>query len=180
VSLVIPFPTAPAQIREALHSLAVMKGGDASAIAALGDIKDTPRPWEPASCNDELRRVLWTWCDEVVAWVNHEYAWRTSSLIPSCWAAHPHIARELPALACQRLSADDSLSLDATEEWHRHTLPQFLERLSGRIGESACRNDKHVDWPAAGRFEAFRADAASAERRNRLASDTMRLQVTDE
>ena len=171
--LVIPFPTAPVEIRRALHHLAVMKSGDAGAVEALGNIKDAPRPWEPASCNDELRRVLWSWCDEVVAWVNHEYAWRPSSLIPSCWAAHPHIARELPALACQRLNADNSLSPDATEEWHRHTLPQFLQRLSDRIGESACRSDKHVDWPAAGRYEAFIANGAKTERRNRFANDTI-------
>ena len=173
MSLVTPFPTAPVQIREALRILAVMKRGDASAIAALGDIKDAPRPWEPASCNDELRRSLWSWCDEVVAWVNHEYAWRPSSLIPSCWAAHPHIARELPALACLRLHAAASLSVDATEDWHRHTLPQFLQRLSDRIGESACRSDKHVDWPAAGRYEAFIANGAKTERRNRFANDTI-------
>jgi len=173
VRLVIPFPTAPVEIRQALHHLAVMKSGDAGAVEALGNIKDAPRPWEPASCNDELRRILWTWCDEVAAWVNHEYAWRPSSLIPSCWAAHPHIARELPALACQRLDADTSLSVDATEDWHRHTLPQFLERLSARLGESACRNDKHVDWPAAGRYEAFLDEGAVMRRRNLFADDNI-------
>ena len=99
------FPAPPSQVRQALISLAVVRGGDADAIAELGDIHDLPRPWDPASCPPLIRQHLWLWCDDVAAWLNRDYAWRPVNLIPACWPRHPHIARELPVLACLRTAA---------------------------------------------------------------------------
>jgi hypothetical protein len=174
--IVSPFPAPPPQVRHALNTLAVLRTGDKDAIAELGDIADLPRPWDPASCHNELRHHLWLWCDDVATWVNREYVWRSTSLIPSCWDLHPHIAREIPVLACLRVAADDALTPDMVEEWHRHTLPLFLDRLAARLGESSCRSGKHADWPAAGRYDAFTSRPATIERKNRFHIDTRLLQ----
>jgi hypothetical protein len=170
--MMLPFPPPPGPIREILATLTVLKSGDANAIGKIGDIKNVPRPWDPSSCDPENRLHLWGWCDQVVSWLNHEYAWRPASMIPRCWPAHPHIARELPLLACQRVAADASTSFDATDVWHRQTFPLFLERLNARLGESSCRNDKHIDWPAASRFDNANAEDAITQRRQSFADDT--------
>jgi len=172
VVIVTPFPAPPGQVRHALNTLAVLRVGDKDAIADLGDITDLPRPWDPASCHYELRDHLWLWCDDVVGWINREYVWRSTSLIPSCWDLHPHIAREIPVLACLRVAADDALTPDLLEEWHRHALPLFLDRLADRLGEASCRSGKHPDWPAAGRYDGFTSPAATTERRGRFHIDT--------
>ncbi len=172
MNIVIGFPPPPPPIQHTLNTLSVLRSGDREKIAELGDIDDMPRPWDPASCDDELRRHLWSWLDDVVAWINREYAWRPMSLIPSCWPAHPHIARELPVLACLRVAADEALNPEPAEEWHRHALPLFMDRMTGRLGESGCRNDKHVDWPAAGRYQTFLDEKTAIARRDAFLADT--------
>ena len=165
------FPAPPSQVRQALISLAIVRSGDTDAIAELGDIHDLPRPWDPASCPPPIRQQLWLWCDDVVAWINHQYSWRTASLIPGCWPRHPHIAHELPVLACLRDSAE-STGPELLEEWHRHTLPLFTDRLTARLGESTCRVGKHQDWPAAARYHAANDPQAVTERQNLFHTDT--------
>ena len=54
----------------------------------------------PASCDDELRIHLWRWSDQVAAWIDRDCVWRPTGMIPGCWPRHPHLANELPALAC--------------------------------------------------------------------------------
>ena len=174
--IVTPFPPPPTAIRHTLNTLSVLNSGNKEAIAELGDTEDVPRPWDPASCDDPLRQNLWTWIDDVVAWINHEYAWRSIGLIPSCWPEHPHIAREIPVLACLRVAADDALTPELAEEWHRITLPQFMDRMASRLGESTCRNDKHAPWPAAGRYETFLSDTTATERHDRFYADTHPVQ----
>lgn len=169
--IVTRFPEPPALVRHALNQLRVVRSGDADAIAELGDLDDLAHPWEPAGCTAKLRQQLWLWCDDVAAWVNREYAWRTTHLIPDCWPRHPHIANELPVLACLRVLALDALTPDLLEEWHRHTLPLFVERFSVRLGES-CRTGKHVDWPAAPRYEAAHSHDAVAARQELFHLDT--------
>ncbi len=162
--IVTVFPQPPTLVRHALNQLRIVRSGDADAIAELGDLDDLARPWEPAGCTAKLRHQVWLWCDDVAAWVNREYAWRTTHLIPDCWPRHPHIVNELPVLACLRMQAIDALSPDALEEWHRHTLPLFVERFTARLGESSCRTGNHVDWPAASRYEAAQGHDAVATR----------------
>ena len=58
------------------------------------------------------------------------------------------------------------------EEWHRHTLPLFHDRLAARLGESTCRVGKHQDWPAAARYDAATGAAAIGERHDLFHADT--------
>lgn len=153
--MVTAFPQPPALIRHALTTLAVIRSGDPKAIAELGDITELPRPWEPASCPPRLRQQLWLWCDDVAGWLNSEHSWRPINLIPACWPQHPHLAQELPVLACLRLQAQDANGPEHLEEWHRYALPLFFERLATRLGESTCRTGSHQDWPAASRYDSF-------------------------
>jgi hypothetical protein len=164
------FPVPGPLVREALMVLAVVRSGDQEIIEKLGDLGDLPRPWEPDTCSDPLRRQLWRWCEQVTIWVNHEYAWRPTGMIPACWPAHPHLARELPAPACQRLAAQEAIDVSALEEWHRYTLPTFLDRMSGRLGEGSCRDGKHVEWPAAARHAAH-VDTDATDLRRRVFRD---------
>ena len=82
--IVSVFPAPPAQVRQALSTLAVLRGGAPDAIAELGDITDLPRPWDPTTCPGALRQQVWLWCDDVAAWINRRYSWRPASLIPAC------------------------------------------------------------------------------------------------
>jgi hypothetical protein len=169
--IVSGFPAPPSQVRQALSTLAVLRGGDADAIAELGDIADLPRPWDPATCPGTLRQQVWLWCDDVAGWINRQYSWRPASLIPACWPRHPHIAGELPVLACLRDAAGGT-GPELLEEWHQRTLPLFLDRLATRLGESTCRTGKHQDWPAAGRHDSYTNQEASTERHDLFHADT--------
>jgi hypothetical protein len=171
VVIVFAFPAPPSLVAHVLTQLRIVRSGDADAIADLGDVAELARPWLPATCGDQLRHHLWMWCDEVVNWINQQYVWRGTQLIPECWPQHPHIANELPALACQRVHAEDSAGADLVEEWHRHTLPLFLDRVATRLGDS-CRASKHVDWPAAGRYDASQSEASIAARQDLYYVDT--------
>ena len=165
------FPQPPGQVRQALVTLAILRSGDPEAIAELGDTRDLPRPWDPATCPPELRQQLWLWCDDVAGWINREYNWKTTTLIPGCWPRHPHIANELPVLACLR-DAAESNGPELLEEWHRHTLPLFTDRLAARLGESTCRVGKHQEWPAAARYGTATSAAAVGYRHDLFHADT--------
>ncbi len=169
--IVARFPRPPTLVAHVLAQLRIVRCGDTDAIAELGDLDYLPRPWLPASCSDQLRHHVWMWCDDVAMWINQSYVWRSAQMIPDCWPQHPHIANELPVLACQRVHAEDSAGTDLLEEWHRHTLLLFLDRLTARLGDS-CRAGKHVDWPAAARFDASQSGASIADRQDRYYLDT--------
>jgi hypothetical protein len=170
--IVAAFPEVPPSVAKVLKQHAVVRRGDYDEIAAEGDLRDLDRPWAPATCKDaDLRAALWNWCDKVVEWINHEYAWRPAKVIPPCWPQHPHIAHELPALAISRLAADESTGPELLEEWHRHTLPTFFDRMLDRLGESGCRTGKHVDWPAGSRHVAYLGKDAVADRQHCFVRD---------
>jgi hypothetical protein len=173
VVMLLPFPAPTTGISEALNDLAILASGDQEAIAELGvtDPAGLPRPWDPTTCPDELRQELWEWLDQVATWINHEYAWRSTSLIPPCWPRHPHLVAELAVLACLRATAADATSPDQLEDWHRYALPHFQERMTARLGDSGCRNG-HTDWPAAGRFDHFTGHQAAAQRQHTFDLDT--------
>ena len=111
------------------------------------------RPWEPDRCGRALAAELWDWLDDVAAWVNHEYGWGVERLIPPCWPQHPHIAHELAVLADQRYTAGQAFHGGALEEWHRYSLPLFLERMTARLGNRCV--SRHDEWPAAPRYRAY-------------------------
>src|SRR5436305_12453274 len=111
---------------------------DRGTVVRARAVADVERPGEPASCSSELSAAVWSWCDDVVAWVNHEYAWRPNQMIPACWPRHPHIARELPVLAVLRWQAQTAADPEPMEEWNRFAFPTFCERMFERVGESSC------------------------------------------
>lgn len=167
-----PFPAPPDAVQEVLALLDLVASGDEAVIVELGDTSDLPRPWLPATCHPDLRRQVWHWCDDVVTWINHEYAWRPAGMIPGCWPLHPHLVHEVPTLACLRALAEQAYSPDQLEEWHRYTLPTFLDRAASRLGESSCRTGRHAEWPAGPRHDAQTDDASRAARAAVFNADT--------
>ena len=142
----------------------------------LGEAELLPRPWDIASCRDpSLSRDVWQCYEQVVAWFNHEYVWDpTAGMIPPCWPNHPHVVHELAVLADQRRRVGISLDSNGLEEWHRYTVPAFLERLKHQT-RGGCDN-QHTPWPAQARatrhdseqsrrdrYQAFRDDLAALE-----------------
>ena len=122
----------------------------------VGVADDLPRPWDPTTCHDpQLRREVWQWLDQVVDWINTEYAWNVDGLIPECWYLHPHLVHELGTVADQRRRAAAAYTSDDLEEWQRYCLPSFLERMRHRMG-SYC-GDTHKAHP--GRARIFRYNA---------------------
>lgn len=172
--ILFPFPTPPPLVAQALTVLEIARDGDPDTLADLGDTTDLPRPWDPPSCPEGLRHQVWLWCDDVAAWVNHEYGWRPSVVVPSCWPRHPHLARELPVLACLRVAAGLAVGPDQLEDWHRQSLPYFLERMAARLGDSGCRTGRHTDWPAAARYDTYTGDEATTTRLELFYADTHR------
>ena len=155
----------------------ILRRGDPDEMAAAGDLSNLPRPWDPATCPDDLREAIWEWCDLVAAWLNHEYVWRPTQMVPPCWPHHPHIARELAVLAILRWNAEQATTPEPMEEWHRYSLPMFCDRMATRLGESACRTAKHVDWPADGRYAAFVDDEQREQRQRVIYTDTRPITV---
>ena len=170
--IVLRFPAPPAVIQEVLSTLVTLRGSDKAAIDKLGDTTALCRPWIASTVPAEFRKDLWKWCDEVAGWLNGGYAWRPVNLIPNCWPEHPHLAHELPVLACLRAAAEDAHGPELLEDWHRHALPKFFERLAVRLGESSCRTGQHQDWPAASRYAAYTSKQAAADRGERFDRDT--------
>ena len=153
--IVLPFPPPPPAVLGALELLENARRGDRGGMAQAGAVAGLERPWEPAGCSGELSTAVWSWCRDVVAWINHEYAWRPAQMVPACWPHHANIARELPVLAVLRWEAEKAAGPQLMEEWNRYAFPMFCDRMAQRLGESTCRNGRHQDWPAEGRYTAF-------------------------
>jgi hypothetical protein len=172
--IVEPFPQPPGSVVRAWELLQVLRRQDPDEMAEAGVDNSThlPRPWLPSGCDDELREGVWMWCDAAAAWLNREYTWRPQQMIPPCWPQHPHIANELPVLVFLRWLAEDSLGPEALEEWHRYTVPMFLDRMTNRLGESTCRTGRHQDWPAESRYHNYFADELMNDRADRIHLDT--------
>lgn len=152
--IVLPFPPPPVPVLVALELLQDVRRRDAGRPARAG-VAEMERPWEPAGCSSELSASVWRWCDDVTVWINHEYAWRPSQMVPACWRHHAHIARELPVLAVLRWQAESVATPELVEEWNRYAFPMFCDRMIERLGESTCRTGRHQSWPAESRFAAF-------------------------
>ena len=118
---------------------------------AVSQAEDLPRPWDPGSCrNADLRREVWSWLDQVVNWINTQYAWDVAGLIPGCWYRHPHLVHDLGTVADQRRRAGLGLISTPLEEWHRYCLPMFVERMRERA-KSFCE-ETHKDPPGRARI----------------------------
>ena len=58
---------------------------------------------------------------------------------------------------------------DALEEWHRHNLPTFTERMKSRL-RNHCE-DGHQPWPAKGRHTRYTAEISRRTREEHYAGD---------
>jgi hypothetical protein len=132
-------------------------------LPAVGEIHLLPRPWDPPSCQTpHLREELWSWLDAVVTWLNVEYVWDVADAVPGCWPLHPHLVHEIAVLADQRRQAGHALTRDLLEEWHRYSLPAFVERMKARL-RGHCEDD-HEPWPATGRHHRHLAEPSRRRR----------------
>ena len=173
---VLPFPTPGPRVRHAYDELDKALHGTPAELQTLGEIRLLPRPWDPATCLDpELRAELWKWLDDVVTWLNHEYRWDVTGMIPACWPKHPHLIHEIAVLADLRRSAGHALTGDALEEWHRYALPAFTDRMRQRL-RSHC-DDGHQPWPAHSRHTRHTATDAATSRRHTYRADIATLRV---
>lgn len=173
--IVTSFPLTPPLVTQALRDLATVKTLAASLggrddtktleqLDAFGDIDCLPRPWEPATCTKAIRAQLWPWLDDVAAWINHQYTWDAERAIPECWPLHPRIAHELPVVACLRVTAVLDIVPDKLEDWHRYTLPMFIDRFTA---DNHCQPGKHVPWSGTNRHQRF-TESPARDNRHRL------------
>ena len=163
LALPFPLPDAP-ELSAAFQDLHLAGHGDDETKNKIGDPALLPRPWDPPTCrNRQLRQELWEWLDAVVTWFNTEYVWdQTTGMIPPCWPQHPHLVHEIAVLADQRRRAGTDTSSNSLEEWHRYTVPAFLDRLRQRT-KSHCE-ERHQPCPARTRLARHVAEPAVAER----------------
>ncbi|HET7477103.1 MAG TPA: hypothetical protein VFJ97_13910 [Dermatophilaceae bacterium] len=169
-AMVNQFPMPGRRLEQAYRELAIVLDGTDEQKQALGDPWLLPRPWDPDTLTHApLRRELWDWLEAFTIWLNVDYVWDVSGMIPACWPDHPHLVRELAVLADQRRRAAREFSSDTIEEWHRYALPAFLERMRARI-KDRC-DDGHQQWPAKGRHNRHTGPAARQERQRTFTQD---------
>ena len=171
-----PFPEPGRLVVAAYRELDIAQAGTTQESAVLGRVEALGRPWDPPSCSPAVRKQVWAWLDEVAGWVNHEHGWGVDRLIPPCWPAHPHIGHELAVLADQRRTAELALTSELLEEWHRYSLPMFLDRLVRRLGNRCLT--KHDEWPAAARHRAYLSEASQQQRAGWFADDLATTRAT--
>lgn len=169
------FPGCGQRVQLAYRELHLAVNGSPEQKKAIGALSSLPRPWDPATCTDpELRGQLWSWLDDVVLWLNHEYTWDLTGTIPSCWPHHPHLVREVAVLADQRRRAALAVTSDALEEWHRYGLPMFAERMRGRL-RNHCE-EGHQSWPGRSRHSRHTSQGDREDREDAYAADLDSLQ----
>ncbi len=148
---VLPFPIPGPNLRHLYrHHTTTENGTEAEQKKAFGRRIDD-RPWDPATLsNPSYRLEMWHWLDDVVRWFNHEYGWDTCQIIPDCWPEHPHLIHEIATLADDRYRAAQAHNGGPLENWHRVTVPWFLDRMRKSIN-SHCE-EHHQAWPARARY----------------------------
>ena len=171
LALPFPLPDGP-ELSAAYEELYLAAHGDDATKKAIGDPALLARPWDPPTCSKrQLRQDLLQWLDAVVIWFNTEYVWDpTAGMIPPCWPQHPHLVHEIAVLADQRRRASIDTSSNTLEEWHRYTVPAFLERLRARV-KSHC-DERHQPWPARTRLARHTSDSSAVEHQLVFRADT--------
>jgi hypothetical protein len=170
--IVVPFPPAPDEVIGAARRVGIVARGEVEPNVTKAEGTDPELPWEPGTCQAHLRHSTWDWCEQVARWLNHEYAWLPTHVVPPCWPLHPSIARELAALSFLHWQAAATADPQLMDEWNRNVLPLFFNRMFHALGRSGCRDGEHVDWPAEGRYVAYLSDAATAARKAAFVADT--------
>ena len=172
-TIVAPFPRPSDVVETAMIELQLATALPLSSPAEMCAVANLPRPWDPAGCPATLRRDVWQWLDRVVAWVNEEHTWRPDRTIPICWPQHPHIANDLATVACLRHQAGHTAASPILlDDWHRSTLPMFLDRIAARIGDTGCPPGRHTDNPGAARASMYHSDEQKGRREHRYFTDT--------
>jgi hypothetical protein len=88
--MICAFPEGGSLIRLAYSELNIAANGNKEQIKLIGNPHLLPRPWDPATCHTtELREQVWAWLEDAVTWLNREYVWDVSEVIPSCWPQTP-------------------------------------------------------------------------------------------
>jgi hypothetical protein len=179
MALLQPFPQPGRLVQFAYRQLDLATSRQQDHLLPLHDLTNLQRPWDPATCQTlQLRREVWSWLEAVVTWLNHEHVWDVADVIPPCWPQHPHLVHEIAVLADQRHRAGQALSSDPLEEWHRHSLPGFTERMRTRL-RNHCQED-HQSWPAKGRYSRHVGEATRRRRMDAYAGDVRALKSTDD
>jgi hypothetical protein len=175
--LVQPFPQPGRLVQSAYGKLDLATSRHQDHLLPLHDQATLPRPWDPATCQTpQLRKELWLWLEAVVTWLNHEHVWDVADVIPTCWPQHPHLVHEIAVLADQRHRAGQALTSDPLQDWHRHSLPEFTERMKTRL-RNHCQED-HQTWPAKGRYSRHIAEATRRKRMDVYVADVRVLKST--
>jgi len=78
---------------------------------------------------------------------------------------------EPATVACLRWESEYAVSAAVLDQWHRHTLPLFLERIAQRIGPTGCPPGKHQPNPGEARNAPYRREDENSSRRRRRAHD---------
>jgi hypothetical protein len=168
--LVQPFPQPGRLVQLAYRELDLAASRQQDHLLPLRDQGNVPRPWDLGSCETpQLRKEVWSWLEAVVTWLNHEYVWDVTDVIPPCWPQHPHLVHEIAVLADQRRRAGQALTSEALEDWHRYSLPSFTERMKMRL-RNHCQ-EEHQSWPAKGRHTRHIAEASRHRRMRAYAAD---------
>jgi hypothetical protein len=179
MALVQPFPQPGRLVQLAYRQLDLATSRQQDHLLPLHDLPNLQRPWDPTTCQTlQLRREVWSWLEAVVTWLNHEHVWDVADVIPPCWPQHPHLVHEIAVLADQRHRAGHALTSDPLEEWHRHSLPSFTERMKTRL-RNHCQED-HQSWPAKGRYSRHVGEASRRRRLDAYAGDVRALKSTDD
>lgn len=165
------FPTPSPVVSAALDELRLAATAPPESDNELRRLAMLPRPWDPPSCPPEFRGIVYTWLDDVVAWINEDHTWKVDRVIPNCWMEHPHIVHELATVACLRWEAGYAVTPAVLEDWHRYTLPPFLDRVVQRIGNTGCPPGRHQPDPGQARNALYRGEDETLSRRNRRARD---------
>ena len=100
-----PFPEPPGVIARLLDELRLAAAATDETEHESRRVAMLSRPWDPPSCPPEIRRNVYLWLDDVVAWINEDHTWRTDRVVPICWDLHPHLVHELATVACLRWEA---------------------------------------------------------------------------
>jgi hypothetical protein len=172
--MVRAFPEPGPAVRTAMEQLQHATIEPPADEQALHELARMPRPWDPGSCTGPIRAELWAWLDLVAMWVNEQHLWSvTRPGIPECWPAHPHLVHDLAVLACSRHYTSFAVTPAALEDWHRYTLPGFLERLRDRLADG-CQPSRHQPRPRNERDQSHAAAPNRRGRRQRYADDVDR------
>lgn len=173
-ALLQPFPEPGEWLIHAYRQLHAAEHGTAAEKNVVGDPASLARPWLPETCTDpRMRRELWIWLDEVAMWINCQYTWDPTDLIPPCWPEHPHLIRELAVIAHQYYIAHGAITSTQLEEWHRYTLPMFTERMRSRCRQHCDSGHKptpghgpqqrHQTQDGPRRYAAYRGDVETLD-----------------